>query len=77
MRIFNGRWVDECDSPLTPMHNKKFSGMVDRLRQFTEGKELTHNKIAILCNIFNTDDEHDNAMVKVMGMDKKTLRGLI
>jgi hypothetical protein len=77
MRIFNGRWVDECDSPLTPMHNKKFSGMVDRLRVFTEGKELTHNKIAILCSIFDTDDEHDSAMVKVMQMDKKTLRGLI
>jgi len=77
MKILNGRWVDECDSPLTPMHNKKFSGMVDRLRVFTEGKELTHDKIAILCSIFDTDHEQDSAMVKVMRMDKKELRGLI
>lgn len=76
MRIVNGRWVDECDNRIEPIHNGDFSDLIDRLRYFTRGRELTHSKINILSQILDTDDEYDAAMVNVLGMDKKTLKQL-
>ena len=76
MRIENGRWVMPSGEGITVMDGKNFSDIVGKVKAFSDGKSLSYNKIEILCNILETDDDKDYAMTKVMGMSSADIRRL-
>lgn len=77
MKVINGRWVNnQGESLTTPEDHEKFQDALVRVKLFSKGKRLTDRKVHVLFNILTTDNDMDNALMSVMGMDKKQIKQL-
>ncbi len=77
MTIINGRWVNNQGETLTtPDEHNKFQETLTRVKLFSKGKRLTDRKVHILFRILSTDNDMDNALMSVIGMDKKQIKQL-
>lgn len=77
MKVINGRWVNNQGEPLTtPDEHNQFQETLTRVKLFSKGKRLTDRKVHILFRILSTDNDMDNALMSVIGMDKKQIERL-
>lgn len=75
MRIEQGRWVTQNGEPIQTIEDKQlFIDSLNRVKEFSKGRELTHNKINVLFRLLTTDV--DNVVFKVLQMDTKELKRL-
>lgn len=75
MRIEQGRWVTQNGDPIQTIEDKQlFIDSLNRVKEFSRGRELTHNKINVLFRLLTTDV--DNVVFKVLQMDTKELKRL-
>lgn len=75
MRIEQGRWVTQNGDPIQTIEDKQlFIDSLNRVKEFSKGRELTHNKINVLFRLLTTDV--DNVVFKVLQMDTKELKRL-
>lgn len=75
MRIEQGRWVTQNGDPIQTIEDKQlFIDSLNRVKEFSRGRELTHNKINVLFRLLTTDV--DNVVFKVLQMNTKVLKRL-
>lgn len=77
MIITNGRWTTQYGDPLTtPQQHQDFTDKLNRVKQFSSGRSLTHRKIEVLFKILDTNDTTDGALTKLLTMNKKEIKNL-
>jgi len=75
MRIEQGRWVTKSGDPIQTIEDKQlFTDSLNRVKEFSRGRELTHDKINVLFRLLTTDV--DDVVFKVLQMDSKELKRL-
>jgi len=75
MRIEQGRWVAKNGDPIQTIEDKQlFTDSLNRVKEFSRGRELTHDKINVLFRLLTTDV--DDVVFKVLQMDAKELKRL-
>jgi len=75
MRIEQGRWVTQNGDPIQTIEDKQlFTDNLNRVREFSRGRELSHDKINFLFKILTTDI--DNVIYKLLLMDTDELKKL-
>lgn len=75
MRIEQGRWVTQNGDPIQTIEDKQlFTDSLNRVKEFSRGRELTHDKINVLFRLLTTDV--DNVVFKILQMDTKVLKRL-
>jgi hypothetical protein len=77
MKILNGRWTTQYGDPITtPEQQQQFTDSLNRVKQFSYGRRLTHHKIQILFSILDSNDNTDNAMTKLLAMNGSQIKNL-
>jgi len=75
MRIEQGRWVTKNGDQIQTIEDKQlFTDSLNRVKEFSRGRELTHDKINVLFRLLTTDV--DDVVFKVLQMDAKELKRL-
>jgi len=75
MRIEQGRWVTQNGDPIETIEDKQlFTDNLNRVREFSRGRELTHDKINVLFKLLTTDISSN--IYKLLLMDAKELKRL-
>jgi hypothetical protein len=76
--IRDGRWVSEDGTPLDPVQLYQLKDQVSRIHAFAENVvELTHDKIEILTHILHASPEQEQAILKILAMNKEEVKSLI
>jgi hypothetical protein len=76
--IRDGRWVNEEGAPLDPVQLYQLKEQVSRIHAFADGiVEITHDKIEILTHILFASPEQEQAILKILAMDKDEVKALI
>jgi hypothetical protein len=76
--IRDGRWVSQDETPLDPVQLYQLKEQVSRIHAFAENVvELTHDKIEILTHILYATPEQEQAILKILAMDKDEVKSLI
>ena len=77
MLILNGRWTTQYGEPLTtPEQQQQFTDKLNRVKQYSNGRRLTSNKIKILFSILDSSNETDNALTKLLAMNTNDIKKL-
>jgi len=77
MRIINGKWTTQHgDTIRTPEQQQQFIDKLNRVKQFSSGRELTHRKVEVLFRILDTNETTDRALTRLLDMDAKDIRNL-
>lgn len=77
MLILNGRWTTQYGDPLTtPEQQRQFTDKLNRVKQYSNGRRLTSNKIKILFSILDSSNETDNALTKLLAMNTNDIKKL-
>lgn len=77
MRVIAGKWTTQHGEPLTtPEQQQQFTDKLIRVKQYANGKRLTHHKIQILFSILDSSDNTDNAMTKLLAMNGSQIKNL-
>jgi len=77
MKVINGYWVDNNDDKITtPEQQQQFTDSLNRVKQFSHGRRLTHNKITVLFKILETTTTTDNALTKLLAMNNNDIKRL-
>lgn len=75
MRIEQGRWVTQNGDPIETIEDKQlFTDNLNRVREFSRGRELSHDKINVLFKLLTTDISSN--IYKLLLMDAKELKRL-
>lgn len=75
MRIEQGRWVTNQGDPIETIEDRKlFVDNLNRVKEFSRGRELTHDKINVLFKLLTTDISSN--IYKLLLMDTKELKKL-
>lgn len=75
MRIEQGRWVTNQGDPIETIEDRKlFVDNLNRVKEFSRGRELTHDKINVLFKLLTTDISSN--IYKLLLMDAKELKKL-
>ena len=61
-KIVNGRWVNQNNERLNPVEAVEFESSLLRVRYFAGDKQLSHDKINIMMDILNSDEETDRTL---------------
>ena len=75
--IINGKWVHTNGEPINAIDLNKLPSHIENLSKFAGDKRLSHTKITLLSRILESDLEHDEAILKVLDMNKQDLFKLI
>jgi hypothetical protein len=78
MRIINGKWSINAfgDSITTTEHQQQFMDKLVRVKQYSNGRRLTSNKIKILFSILDSNNVTDNALTKLLSMNSSDIKKL-
>jgi hypothetical protein len=77
IQILNGRWTTQHGEPLTtPEQHQQFADKLISVKQYANGKRLTHHKINILFNILESNDSTDSALTKLLAMNGSQIKNL-
>lgn len=78
MRIVNGKWSTNIfgDAIETTEQQRQFIDKLNRVKQFSSGRELTHRKVEVLFRILDTNETTDRALTRLLDMDAKDIRNL-
>jgi len=77
MKILNGRWTTQYGDPITtPEQQQQFTDSLNRVKQFSQGRRLTHNKITVLFKILDSDNNTDHALTKLLAMNNNDIKKL-
>jgi hypothetical protein len=78
MRIINGKWSsNRFGDPIeTTEQGNEFMDKLNRVKQFSRGRELTHRKVEVLFKILDTNETTDKALTRLLDMDSKEIRNL-
>ena len=76
--IVNGKWSTNIfgDAIETTQQQQQFMDKLNRVKQFSNGRELTHRKVEVLFKILDTNDTTDRALTRLLEMDTKDIRSL-
>ena len=61
-KIVNGRWVNKNNERLNPVEAVEFESSLLRVRYFAGDKQLSHDKIDVMMDILNSDEETDRTL---------------
>lgn len=61
-KIVNGRWVNQNNERLNPVEAVEFESSLLRVRYFAGDKQLSHDKIDVMMDILNSDEETDRTL---------------
>jgi hypothetical protein len=61
-KIVNGRWVNQNNERLNPVEAVEFESSLLRVRYFVGDKQLSHDKIDVLMDVLNSDEETDKTL---------------
>lgn len=77
MKIINGRWeTQHGDAIKSPQEQQQFIDKLNRVKEFSRGRELTHRKIEVLFRILDTNETTDRALTKLLNMNTKDIKRL-
>lgn len=75
-KIVNGRWVNKNNERLNPVEAVEFESSLLRVRYFAGDKQLSHDKIDVMMDILNSDEETDRTLSFVVN-NKEIAKKLI
>lgn len=75
-KIVNGRWVSASGDKLNPVEAVEFESSLLRVRYFAGDKKLSHDKIDVMMDILNSDEETDRTLSFVVN-NKEIAKKLI
>lgn len=61
-KIINGKWVSASGDKLNPIEAMEFQSSLLRVRYFAGDKQLSHDKIDVMMDILNSDEETDRTL---------------
>lgn len=73
IKIKNGKW-HRHDNELSSIDQHGLSRLIVKIKAFAGDNELSHDKIRILSNIFNTTKLQDELIVSILDADKEDLK---
>lgn len=77
MQIINGRWTNRYGEPITtPQDQQQFTDKLNRVKQYSNGRRLTSDKIKILFSILDSSNETDSALTKLLAMNTNEIKKL-
>jgi hypothetical protein len=77
MKVINGRWeTQQGDKINTPEQQQQFMDKLNRVKQFSNGRELTHRKVEVLFRILDTNETTDRALTRLLEMNTKEIKNL-
>lgn len=78
MQIINGKWSINAygDPMITTEHGNEFMDKLVRVRNYSNGRRLTSNKIKILFSILDSNNVTDNALTKLLSMNSSDIKKL-
>ena len=77
IQILNGRWTNQYGDPITtPDDMNSFTDKLNRVKQYSDGRRLTSNKIKILFSILDSNNVTDNALTKLLSMNTNEIKKL-
>jgi hypothetical protein len=78
MKIINGKWSTNKfgDAIETTEQGNEFMDKLNRVKEFSRGRELTHRKVEVLFRILDTNDATDRALTKLLEMNTKEIKNL-
>jgi hypothetical protein len=78
MKIINGKWSTNIfgDAIETTEQGNEFMDKLRRVKEFSNGRELTHRKVEVLFRILDTNETTDRALTRLLEMDTKDIRSL-
>jgi hypothetical protein len=78
MRIINGKWSTNIfgDKIETTEQQQQFIDKLNRVKEFSRGRDLTHRKVEVLFRILDTNETTDRALTKLLEMNAKEIKNL-
>ncbi len=70
-KIVNGRWVNQNNEKLNPVEAVEFESSLLRVRYFVGDKRLSHEKINVMMDILDSDEETDRTLSFVVENKEK------
>jgi len=61
-KIVNGKWVSASGDKLNPIEAIEFQSSLIKVRYFAGDKQLSHDKITVMMDILNSDEETDRTL---------------
>lgn len=76
--IVNGKWSTNNfgDTINTPEQQQQFMDKLNRVKQFSNCRELTHRKVEVLFRILDTNETTDRALTRLLEMNTKEIKNL-
>ena len=77
IQILNGRWTNQHGEQLkSPEDMNNFTDRLNRVKQYSNGRRLTSDKIKILFSILDSNNATDNALTKLLSMNSSDIKRL-
>ena len=78
MKVINGKWSTNIfgDKIETTEQGNEFMDKLNRVKEFSRGRDLTHRKVEVLFRILDTNDATDRALTKLLEMNQKDIKNL-
>lgn len=70
-KIINGKWVSASGDKLNPIEAMEFQSSLIKVRYFAGDKQLSHDKIDVLMDILNSEDEETDRTLSFVVNNKK------
>ncbi len=76
-KIVNGRWVNQNNERLNPVEAVEFESSLLRIKYFVGDKQLSHDRINIIMDVLNSEDEETDRTLSFVVNNKKIANKLI
>lgn len=78
MKVINGKWSTNIfgDAIETTEQGNEFMDKLNRVKEFSRGRDLTHRKVEVLFRILDTNETTDRALTKLLDMNQKEIKRL-
>jgi hypothetical protein len=78
MKVINGKWSTNNfgDTIETTEQQQQFMDKLNRVKQFSNGRELTYRKVEVLFRILDTNETTDRALTRLLEMNTKEIKNL-
>ena len=76
-KIINGKWVSASGDKLNPIEAIEFQSSLIKVRYFAGDKQLSHDKINVLMDILNSEDEETDRTLSFVIENRELSKKLI